>query len=68
MEEMVESATNAVDYLNKNQARLTAKEYREYLDANSDTSSRLAGLVGKLVDFGNSREKFESAKRTLAAK
>jgi hypothetical protein len=65
MQELADNATDAVEYLTTNQARLTNKECKEYLEANSDTSKRLAGLISQLVDFGNGRDKFENAKRLL---
>jgi hypothetical protein len=65
MEELAERATDAIEYLNGNQTRLTDKECRKYLEVNSDTSSRLAGLIAQLVEFGNGRDKFENAKRML---
>jgi hypothetical protein len=65
MEELADHATDAIEYLSGNQTRLTDKEYRKYLEANSDTSSRLAGLITQLVEFGNGRDKFENAKRML---
>ena len=65
MEELADRGTDAIEYLNGNQTRLTDKECRKYLEANSDTSSRLAGLIAQLVEFGNGRDKFENAKRML---
>ena len=53
MEELADHAIDAIEYLSGNQARLTDKECRKYLEANSDTSSRLAGLIAQLVEFGN---------------
>lgn len=65
MEEIADTATNAIAFLNKNQTRLSGKEYKAYLDANSDTYSRLAGLVAQIVEIGNNRDRFENAKRAL---
>ena len=65
MEELVDNAKDAITYLNANQSRLTTKECRENLEANSDTSNRLAGLIAELVELGSGRDKFEAAKRTL---
>ena len=65
MEELADNATDAVDYLNSNQTQLTSKECKEYLEDNSSTSKRLAGLITQLVEFGNGRDKFQNAKRML---
>ena len=65
MEELADNAADAVDYLNLNKTQLTSKECKEYLEDNSNTSKRLAGLIGQLVEFGNGRDKFENAKRML---
>jgi hypothetical protein len=65
MEELADNATDAVEYLAGNQARLTDKECKEYLGDNSDTSKRLAELITRLVEFGNGRDKFQTTKRLL---
>jgi hypothetical protein len=65
LEEIAENSANAVQFLNKSQSRLSGKDYKAYLDSNADTSTRLANLVAQLVDFANSRDKFEIAKRNL---
>jgi hypothetical protein len=65
VEELADNATDAIDYLNKNQSHLTTKECREYLEASSDTSRRLADLISQLVVFGSGKGKLENAKRML---
>lgn len=63
MEEIVDNTSDAVEYLN--QTPMSDKEYKQYVEASSDTSNRLAGLIAQIVELGNNRDKFENAKRTL---
>jgi hypothetical protein len=65
MEELVDNAADALDYLNGNESRLTEKECKEYLQDSSDTTTRLATLIAQIVELGNGRDKFESAKREM---
>ena len=65
MEEIAEVNMKAIDFLTSNQKRMSGKDYKSYLDANSDTSSRQAALVSQLVDYASHKMKFDEAKRTL---
>jgi len=65
MREMAEDTTNAIDYINKNQSRLSDKEYKDYIEANSDMSRELATLVAQFVDYGNSKGNYEKLQQKL---
>lgn len=65
MEDLADNAADALDYLNGNESRLTEKECKEYLEGSSDTTTRLAVLIAQIVELGNGRDKFESAKRVM---
>jgi phage-related minor tail protein len=65
MREIADDTTNAIEYLNKNQSRLTAKEYKDYIEANSDTSQELASLVAHFVDYGNNKSRYDGLRKSL---
>lgn len=65
MEEIADNTTKAIQFLGTNQKRLSGKEYKEYMDASSDTSNQLAGIISKLVEYSSHKTKFDEAKRTL---
>ena len=65
MEEIAEDAMGTIEYLNKNQTRLSAKEYKECLDSSYDESNRSATLIGQIVEYGSHESKLEIAKRAL---
>jgi hypothetical protein len=66
MREIADDTTNAIEYLNKNQAKpLIVGAYKDYIEANSDTSQELASLIANFVDYGNHKNRYESLKKTL---
>ncbi len=65
LREMAEDTTNAIEYLNKNQSRLNDKDYKEYLEANSEMSHELAALIAQFVDYGNSKGNYEKLREKL---
>jgi len=65
MQEISESSTTAIDFLTKNQTRLTSKQYKDYIGQSSDTSNRLAEIVSKLVDYESRKVQLDLAKRNL---
>jgi hypothetical protein len=65
MREIAEDTTNAIEYLNENQSRLTNQEYKEYLTMNSDMSRELAVLVAQFVDYGNSKRGYDKLQKSL---
>ena len=65
MREMAADTTSAIEYLNKNQSRLSGKEYKDYIEANSDMSHELASLIGQFVDYGKSKGNYEKLQRKL---
>ena len=65
VQEIAENSTRAIDFLARNQTRLTDKQYKDYVEQSSDTSNRLATLVSQLVDYESRKAKFDLAKRNL---
>jgi hypothetical protein len=65
MREMAEDTTNAIEYINKNQSRLNEPEYKEYIEANSDTSRELSDLIAQFVDYGNNKGNYDKLQKKL---
>jgi hypothetical protein len=65
VQEIADNTTKAIGFLAKNQTRLTGKQYRDYIEQNSDTSNRLATLVSQLVDYETRKARFDAARRDL---
>jgi hypothetical protein len=65
MQEIADNTANAIDFLAKNQTRLTGKQYKDYVEQSSDTSNRLAVLVSQLVDYESRKARLDLAKRNL---
>lgn len=66
MKEIADDTTRAIEYLNKNQAKpLTTGDYRDYIEANADTSRELASMIADFVDYGNSKSRYESLRQKL---
>jgi hypothetical protein len=65
MQEIADNTAKAIQFLGKNQKRLSGKEYKEYLDASADTSNQLAGIISRLVDYSSHQTRFDEAKRNL---
>jgi hypothetical protein len=65
LREIATNTTAAIEFLNKNQTRLKSVEYKDYIEANSDTSQELASLIAHFVDYGNHKSRYESLKNTL---
>ena len=66
MREIADDTTNAIEYLNKNQSRpLTMGDYKDFIEANSDTSRELASLIANFVDYGNHKSRYEGLKKSL---
>ncbi len=57
LSELASNTTVLIQYIDKNPNKLYAPEYREYVEANSDTASQLASLIGVYVDYGKARER-----------
>jgi hypothetical protein len=65
LREIADDTTAAIEYLNKNQTRLKSTEYKDYIEANSDTSQELATLIAHFVDYGNHKSRYDSLKKSL---
>jgi hypothetical protein len=65
LREIATNTTAAIEFLNKNQTRLKSIEYKDYIEANSDTSQELASLIAHFVDYGNHKSRYEALKNTL---
>jgi len=65
LREIATNTTAAIEFLNKNQMRLKSAEYKDYIEANSDTSQELASLIAHFVDYGNHKSRYDSLRNTL---
>jgi len=66
LKEIAANTTSAIDYVNKNKSRpLTIGDYKDYLEANADTSRELATLIANFVDYGSSKSRSESLRNKL---
>lgn len=67
MKELATNTTNAIEFINKNQNTkpLTVGDYKDYLEANADTSKDLASLISDFVDYGSSKTRAESLRQKL---
>jgi hypothetical protein len=66
MKEIATNTTNAIEFLNKNQAKpLTTGDYKDYIEANADTCKELASLIADFVDYGNNKNRAESLRQKL---
>ncbi len=65
LQEIADNTTKAIGFLAKNQTRLTDKQYKDYVEQSSDTSSRLATLVSQMLDYESRKARFDLARRNL---
>ena len=65
MQEIAENSAKAIEFLTRNQTRLSGKQYKDYVDQSSDTSNRLAMLISQLVDYEGRKVRLETAKRNM---
>lgn len=65
MKEIAANTTDAIEFLNKYQSRLNEPKYEDYVEASSDVATQLADLVASYVDYGSSKTRYESLRRTL---
>jgi len=59
LREMASNTTSLIEYLNKNPARLSTKEYRDYIEANADEAAQLEELIADFVNYGNAKNRME---------
>lgn len=59
LKEIATNTENVIAYINKNPARLSTNEYRDYIESNSDEASALAGLIADFVNYGNTKNRLE---------
>jgi hypothetical protein len=60
LKELADNTTNVIQYIKDNPKRLMSPGYKEYIEANADTSSRLASLIGDFQDYGNTKQRLEA--------
>ena len=70
LKEIASDTQSVIEYINKNPKRLATSEYRDYVEANSDDASALAGLIADFVNYGNTKNRLErlASKLELPAK
>ncbi len=64
LREIAANTGEVIDAVNKSPKRLATKEYRDYIEANSDDANQLAELIANFVNYGNAKNRMER----LAAK
>jgi hypothetical protein len=58
LKEIAADTTAAIEYLNHHQTQpKMVGDYRDYIEANADESSRLARMVADFVDYGKNNER-----------
>jgi len=65
MKEIADNTSGAIEFLNKHQAKLTSPEYRDFIEANSDTCNELATLISRFVDYGSHKSRYEDLRQKL---
>ncbi len=66
MKEIADTTTSVIEYLNKNHTNLPASsEYKDYVEANSDTTREVAGMIADFVDYGNSKSRYDKLRKVL---
>lgn len=65
MKEIADDTTSAIEFLNKNQTRLTNPDYKDLIEANSDTCNELATLISRFVDYGSHKKRYEDLREKL---
>jgi hypothetical protein len=60
LKELADNTTNVIQYIKDNPKRLMFPAYKEYIEANADTSSRLTSLIGDFQDYGNTKQRLEA--------
>lgn len=61
LKELADNTTNVIQFIKENpKQRLMFPEYKAYIEANADTSSRLAALIGDFQDYGNTKQRLEA--------
>ena len=57
----LEGYTSAViEHINKHPKLLATPEYKDYLEANADYAGDLAAMIGDFVDYGRTKQRFQS--------
>lgn len=57
----LEGYTSAViEHINKHPKLLTTPEYKDYLEANADYAGDLAAMIGDFVDYGRTKQRFQT--------
>jgi len=59
LREIASNTTLVIDTLNKSPRRLSAQEYKDYIEANSDDAAQLADLIADFVNYGNAKNRME---------
>jgi len=58
LKELAANTTATIETLNKNKD-VAADEYEDYLEANADSASYLAAVIGDFVDYGKTKARLE---------
>jgi hypothetical protein len=60
LRELADNTTNVIQFIKDNPKRLMFPGYKDYIEANADTSSQLASLIGDFEDYGNAKRRLEA--------
>ena len=65
LKEMADNTTTTINYLNSNQSKVRLPEFRDLVKANAENATSLEALIRDIVDYGNTKERFERLSRKL---
>ncbi|HVW85758.1 MAG TPA: hypothetical protein VHB50_13810 [Bryobacteraceae bacterium] len=65
LKELASNTEATINFLNKNRKQLTTGDYKDYVEANADLSSRLSEMIGDFVDYGRTKDRLERLTKKL---
>lgn len=63
--ELASNTTTTIEHLNNNQNQVHMKPFQDYVVANYDLASELSALITDFVNYGQTKDKFESLGQRL---
>lgn len=58
--ELAKNVEGTIEHLNNNPSHVQMQPFKDYVTANYDLANQLAALITDFVDYGKSKDKFES--------
>lgn len=65
LQEMADNLEVTINHLNNNKSSLFAAPYPDYVQTNADLAAELHSLISNFVDYGKTKEKFETLQQKL---